>query len=420
MRTISIVTNKSTSSKVKWVLGLIKDNHDAELTLGTTDKLVIGHGSESVLLSQQFYNDLSKGIYSHEHHMKDGPWISLPSGEIDYLSSIFYLVNSLQEYGSTDLDHYGRFKYENSLQKRWGVVTQNIVWDYIQAFCDKYEIDYSKEPVNKCFLTHDIDFIYSGWKAEGKWALSKGKLLTFAKVLWQKIKGKPLYDNVNNIVDREEAHDQVSTFFWITQQGKCSYSIKNSDYTMSDSRVQEQISYSSKKGANHGLHKSTLDSSFAEELSKLDQPLANRYHFLKFTLPQAYNDIEEAGLKIDTSLGFAEHYGYRNSYGLPFQPYNMKEERPYNFLEVPLHMMDGSFIYYMGLEQEQVYDEAAQWIDEVKDHTLITVLWHNNELTEYSFAEMSKCYDKLLQKISNKSIQSVSQNDLIEQYLKAG
>jgi len=85
-----------------------------------------------------------------------------------------------------------------------------------------------------------------------------------------------------------------------------------------------------------------------------------------------------------------------------------------------LHMMDGTFINYMGVEQEEVYREAATWIDEVKKHTLFTMLWHNNELTEYSYAEMSKCYDRLLQKISNERIQSVSQNDLIDQYLKAG
>lgn len=348
--------------------------------------------------------------------MTDGPWISLPNGDIDYLSSIFYLVNSIQEYDCTDLDKYGRFKYENSLQKKWGVTHRNLVWEYIQAFCEKYDIEYDKSPVNKCYLTHDIDFIYSGWKTEGLWAIRKANLLSGLKILFNKLSGSPIYSNIKEIIDRENKLGFQSTFFWITQKGRCDKNIKNSDYDINDSLVQKMISYSASKGASHGLHKSTLPISFQREMRDIEVR-SNRYHFLKFTLPDAYDEIEKAGLKIDTSLGFAEHFGYRNSYGLPFRPYNLKEDRPYNFIEVPLNIMDGTLINYMNIKQKDVYDKLWKWIEEVREHTMITILWHNNELTNYSFKTMSQCYDKLLSQMSKHNMVSISEDELIDKYL---
>jgi len=134
LKLIPLHIDEYTIKKVEWVVLLLVNNHGVKLELTEQGDFTIGFENADILLSQQFYKDLSVNIYNHEHHMKNGPWISLPSGEIDYLSSIFYLVNSLQEYGSKDLDHYGRFKYENSLQKKWGIITKNLVWEYIQDF----------------------------------------------------------------------------------------------------------------------------------------------------------------------------------------------------------------------------------------------------------------------------------------------
>jgi len=413
-----IEVKPTTIAKINWVLNLLVRNHSLDNCKNSNSQLTIGFQNTNVLISHQFYKDLAENIYNHEHHMKDGPWISLPSGEKDYLSSIFYLVNSLQEYGAVDLDHYGRFKYENSLQKKWGVVTKNIVWDYIKAFCNQHNISYSTKPIHNCFLTHDIDFLYAGWKMEGFWALRKGRILTTANIIFRRFFGQPIFANLKDISTREKRHGLQSSYFWISKKGRCTDGIKNADYSLREKLVEALRNETSSLGAEHGLHKSTLATYFKEEIVNCPYEVkANRYHFLKFNIPAAYDAIEEAGIKIDTSLGFAEHYGYRNSYGLPFCPYNMKEDRPYDFIEVPLHIMDGTFIHYMELAQSEVFEEVKKWIYEVKEHTLFTVLWHNNELTDYSYAEMSKCYDSILEYIKDEGINSVSQDELINNYL---
>ena len=385
----------SVQAKVDWVLSLLERNHGASIAEG---RLSIGYDSASnIQLSERFYLDLAAGIYDHHHHMSNGSFIQLPDGSPDYLSSIFYLVNCIQEYGSTDLDKYGRFKYEDSLQKKWGIITENKVWEYIQLFCDKHSITYSKRPVNACCLSHDIDFIYRGWKREGLKAVQQGSLGKATEIVTSRFVGKPIFANIAEIAEMEASAGYASTFYWIASQQKGDGGIDNADYSMTDPLVQQMMTTAEAAGCEHGMHKAAASSSFRAEMEQFTRPIStNRYHYLRFALPHAWAELDAAGIAVDCSLGFAEHFGYRNSYGLPFRPFDLEQNRTREVLIVPLHIMDTTLTDYMNISKTEVSSVMLDWIESVQDHTLIGVLWHNTNLSRKVSAEMWTAYESLL------------------------
>ena len=385
----------SVQAKVDWVLSLLERNHGASIAEG---RLSIGYDSASnIQLSERFYLDLAAGIYDHHHHMSNGSFIQLPDGSPDYLSSIFYLVNCIQEYGSTDLDKYGRFKYEDSLQKKWGIITENKVWEYIQLFCDKHQIAYSKKSVNACCLSHDIDFIYRGWKREGLKAVQQGSLGKATEIVTSRFVGKPIFANIAEIAEMEASAGYASTFYWIASQQKGDGGIDNADYSMTDPLVQQMMTTAEAAGCEHGMHKAAASSSFRAEMEQFTRPIStNRYHYLRFALPHAWAELDAAGIAVDCSLGFAEHFGYRNSYGLPFRPFDLEQNTTRDVLIVPLHIMDTTLTDYMNIPKEEVADTMLDWVAAVKDHTLIGVLWHNTNLSRKVSAEMWTAYESLL------------------------
>ena len=53
-----------------------------------------------------------------------------------------------------------------------------------------------------------------------------------------------------------------------------------------------------------------------------------------------FANIEKAGLQYDSSWGWADQLGFRNGAAFAFPPYNFTREEPYNFLSIPLVIMD--------------------------------------------------------------------------------
>lgn len=138
----------------------------------------------------------------------------------------------------------------------------------------------------------------------------------------------------------------------------------NADYSFKSKKLQRYYSIVKTGGFESGLHKSLRPDSINDELELMEKGIdSNRFHFLNFTLPEGYNQIERSEIKIDLSLGFTEEYGFRNNYGLPFIPYNLKEDRPFSFLEVPMHIMDRTF-FRDRLDVDDVSKELIMWFNE--------------------------------------------------------
>lgn len=337
------------------------------------------------------------------------------------LLNIFYLINSLAEQSSRDKgDELRRSRYETSVQKKIGI-EENFVLKLILSCVNENEVlKRSFRPVSHpsyVFLSHDIDSVFGSTVQDGLWAVKNLRFDVMFKLFANVILAKPDWLNIDQIMALESEYDFKSTFYWLVNKGRVDKRQTNADYSLSSKKILDLYKGVEEKGFENGLHKSISSDGFKSELSKLPGSVSgNRFHYLKFNLPDAYRQIEKSGLKLDASLGFAEHHGFRNSYGYPFSPYNFQSGTAFSFLEVPLNVMDGTFQRYLGLPVEKTAETAIAFFEKNKQNCLLSLLWHNTFFSNYKYKGYKEEYVKILMYLKESSFVNINQSGIIREF----
>lgn len=125
--------------------------------------------------------------------------------------------------------------------------------------------------------------------------------------------------------------------------------------------------------------------------------LGNRFHFLLYQPEQTGTIIEKANLSYDSTIGFSEFPGFRNSFCFPFQPYDISNDRPYRFIEIPLNVMDGTLRKNLHLDPSKIMTTIDPLLSEVKKFGgVLTILWHNTHFSDYKYEGWGKAYRQIL------------------------
>lgn len=352
--------------------------------------------------------------YSYDNYFKEKPIIYFENGQPDWLSSSFYMLNCFQEYGFENNDAYNRFQYRNSYQFKYNCVTENLVFNYLKQFClDVLKLNSKilKSTLSKVFLSHDIDSVNGSFLQDGLWAFKQGRIDIILKLIFNEVIGNPDWQNIDKINSIHTLHGMKSAFFWLVSNKIGEKKIKNGDYSS------KQLKDLSNKSEDNGLHKSTLNFTINEELNMLPfETKINRHHFLKFQIPNLWFNIGDSNVKLDSSLGFADHYGFRNSFGLPFKPFNLEKNVEFDFIEVPLNVMDGTFYKYLNVPVKNTSKLIVEFFEKNKYDCLISVLWHNTFFTNFKYKGYAEEYRKLLQYLVESRVKSVSSSEIIKEY----
>lgn len=391
---------------------LVNRIEDSEISIGSNT-------TYDFEVSASFYGSLQKGIYQFQNFLDNTCIIKTESNRPDYISTVFYMINSFQEYAARDVDDIGRFQYKDSYQATFGNVELNLVQHCFDKLCEHPKLAHLKNHKSQScvFLSHDIDSINGALLQDGFHLLKQGKPHLIFNLLLNAILQRPDWLNIEEIMKIEDEHSFKSTFFWLVNKGWLNKKEVNSDYNLTSKIIQSVIGNVKVKGWENELHKSISTDSYGEEIKKTAfQPKANRNHYLKFTLPELYDNIEKSGLLLDASLGFAEAMGFRNSYGLPFTPYNTKERKPYSFVEVPLTIMDRTLHKYMNIPAKETAQTIINFLEKNKSNCVISILWHNNYFTNYKFQGYLDVYKKVLGYLQEAKWSSASTSEIIDQY----
>ncbi len=374
----------------------------------------------SPYLSKRFCSLIENQQFHHNDWFTDRPLLFDEKGRPDYLGTCFYMIHSLQEYASYTSDHYGRFPFKESYQYRFGCVTENLVETYLETYFQSLGLTLPKT-TSTIYLSHDIDSIYGGFRQDANYLFRSGQYGRIWSLVMNFISGERPRKNIDLIMSIEDEHDLKSTFYWIAEKKYDSHNgIPHADYDLTDPYIKTTLQ-TIEKTAHHenGLHKSTSEGyTFKEEIKRFS-PFSikhNRNHYLKFKLPKLYQDIQKSGLKTDSSLGFAETIGYRNSYGLPFRPFDLTNQNHYDFLEIPLHIMDTTFLTYQNLTPTEIEKNIIDFLRSASYNQVISILWHNDKLSPYKFESMLTIYKKLLVLIAESEMNTVTASDLYYHY----
>jgi peptidoglycan/xylan/chitin deacetylase (PgdA/CDA1 family) len=333
----------------------------------------------------------------------------------DIIASSFLFLSGWLEYNNKTRDKFSRLQFQNTLQHKLDIAKIPVVDYYFDILKSAIEIAYNTRIKTKNgqhpFLTsvsHDIDKCQSGWAEEIFYLLKKFKFIPIIKVITSKIFNKDIWFNLSDILDYEKQKDIKSVFYFLTEKGKHQKGIYNSDYKIDHPSLKNIFNHILKNESEIGIHGSfgTSDSSFQfnKEISKLEniaknRILGNRFHYLQYDINITPDILEKNHLVYDMSLGFAEHIGFRNGICHPFKLYNFKENKPYDYFEIPLVLMDVTLFNkaYMNLDTDEAFKQIAILISEIiKFKGVFTVLWHNNSYSQYKFAYRKKFFDKLV------------------------
>ncbi len=384
-------------------------------------QIICDHGDPaSVPVHRALYISLIReSKYEHSQYLKTSDCvIRMADDTPDWLGTAFYMINAFQEYATesedSQYDRYGRYTYESTYQYKYDRIEDNIVDRCFRAFCQDVPVlrEYGdRQRKSRVFLSHDIDTIHGSFLQDGLWALKHGRVDVIMKLIMNTMLLRPDWRNMDRIVSLHNEHDLTSTFFWLATKKIGANKVKNADYNIRKLKGLTDITRS------NGLHKSCYHTSMREEMDMLPfETRLNRYHFLKFNIPSAWKVLQESGIDLDASLGFAERIGFRNNYGLPFRPYNVATGAAFDFVEVPLNVMDGTLHRYMHVPLHNTASRVIEFIEKNKWNSVISVLWHNTYFTDYKYAGYLQEYKKILQYLVESEMRSITPQEIVKEY----
>ena len=402
---------------VRYVLKLIEKNtnHQFQFINYIDESAIIWdhEHAQSEIIATEFYSSIKNDL-PFTFSLNSDIAISNGNNKKDAIATIFYMVNCIQELNlnSNSIDKFGRYKYESSYQYRLENIDQNLVQKEIDELCVNWKISRVNEK-STFFISHDIDTIYGSFLQDGFWALKKFRIDVILNLIIWEVSKNPHWRNIDKIIKLNTEYDIRSTYFWIVNKGKGYQNIKNADYDLI--KEKDLLNKVEDSKSINGLHKSCSKMTIDEELNKgnLETKL-NRYHFLKFKTHEDWNKISESKLDFDCSLGFAEHYGFRNSYGKAFQPFDVINNKPYNFIEAPLHFMDGTFHKYMKINSKEIAKTIIDFYEKNPTNCDFSLLWHNTYFTNYKYGPFLNVYKNIIEYIFENKIQCITPEELIK------
>ncbi len=346
--------------------------------------------------------------------------------DIDIIASAFFMLTRYEEVVSPIQDRFQRFPATASLAYKEAFLHRPIVNEYIEllwSWIEKFNLGLKRRKLwnGKDFavcLTHDVDALrkynwYPPLRAIASWTLKHGKpgrsLAVIKDYSRAKLKGDP-YDKFDYLIKLSRQHGFVSTFYFMSG-GRTKY---DQNYQITDRRTGALMGKIRGNGFEVGLHTS-FDAYKAPELlvaekAKLEEVLGVkvtgcRQHYLRWKTPESWRAREQAGLKYDTSLSFADHEGFRCGICVPFRPFDVIENRELNIWELPLIVMDGSLFTYQGLSPERALNRVRSLIETVETHNgLFVLLWHNSSLDDFERPGWKYVYEEVVEYLSEQNV----------------
>ncbi len=212
-----------------------------------------------------------------------------------------------------------------------------------------------------------------------------------------------------------------STFFFAPRHcWSPSASPRDVRYDLRAKRFRPMFKHLNQQGFEIALHASynvmencTLLDEEIRELSDAAgcEIVGNRHHFWRLGRPmwETLCCHERGGLAYDSSIAFNDGLGWRMGIGLPFEPWDEREQRAIRVLQLPVMLMDG-VLWYDRPNTAQVFEENLARFDAlidmlVRHNAAGSIDWHDG--TSYparsSFQHWGRFYLAILDRLAARS-----------------
>ena len=216
------------------------------------------------------------------------------------------------------------------------------------------------------------------------------------------------YNTFDWIMDLSDQHKTTSAFYFF---GGRTCAPRDADYDINHPAIRSLMRHIHDRGHEIGLHPSYNTYQEPEAIATEAQQLRNicsaegiqqkewggRMHYLRWEHPTTLYGWEQAKMTYDSTLGYADHPGFRCGTCFEYPAFDPIKQKRLNIRIRPLIAMDSSVVspLYLGLGTGAAayskFIELKECCRKVKGS--FTLLWHNSELIT---PEMRRLYEKVL------------------------
>lgn len=207
------------------------------------------------------------------------------------------------------------------------------------------------------------------------------------------------------LMDCAEARGLRAAFYFI-----CGRTVKSRDalYELEHPAIRALLRSIHRRGHEIGLHPSygtyLAPGAIAKEAARLRQVCAEegvhqenwggRMHYLRWRHPDTLREWDVAGMTYDSTLGYADHPGFRCGTCYEYPAYDAEKDQILNVRIRPLVVMEATVMasWYLGLGASEKAKEKFLMLKERCRRVggVFTLLWHNSELVEQEKRELYK------------------------------
>lgn len=333
----------------------------------------------------------------------------------DIFAASFYLLSRYEEYLPHTKDPYGRYAHENSLAFKEGFLNLPLVniWleDFKKVLKEKFSMFNSQCSMFKFVPTYDIDEAYS-YKHKGLMRTIGGAAKQLTMGNWQIAKERmnvltgKTEDPYDSYMWLDELHDRYKLnpiyFFHVAQaNGKYDKNIPPSHPAIKELIKQHADKYTI--GIHPSWQSGDNESLLSKELKIFEnitgkKITSSRQHYIRFTLPQTFRNLIDAGITNDYSMGYGSINGFRASVASAFYWYDLEKEETTTLLLHPFCYMEANSFYEQKYSAQQALEEMQHYYQVVRsvNGTFISI-WHNSFLgKEKKFRGWREIYEEFI------------------------
>lgn len=323
----------------------------------------------------------------------------------------YWMLARVEEIGRTDLDDHERFPATSSHAYRHGYLDRPVVDEWLHILGQVIQRQWTgitlKQHQFQVRVSHDVDrpslYAFQPWKSIARMMvghlLKRHDLQAFFTAPYVKhftrtklLTADP-YNTFDWLMDVSESQGLKSAFFFICGRTDPT---RDSDYEPDHPVIRHLMRRIHARGHEIGLHPSygtfrrpELIVQEAERLKQIcaeegiQQPIwGGRMHYLRWEQPTTLRAWANAGMDYDSTLGYADHPGFRCGTCFAYPMFDPVCGQPLPLYQYPLIVMECSIIdaCYMKLGYSHESMDLMQSYYETCRRVggSYAILWHNS------------------------------------------
>ncbi|RKX28682.1 MAG: hypothetical protein DRP47_03740 [Candidatus Zixiibacteriota bacterium] len=204
------------------------------------------------------------------------------------------------------------------------------------------------------------------------------------------------FDNATGMIDIERCFGYTSTFYLLNGSGgrfgaRSPFSVIP--------QLLEHIPPSWDIGIHYNYDTFLNQDRFAAQLEQLQEVVSHQFvsgraHYLKFDPFRSFSFLQQFGIYVDESSGWADYVGYRNGIAGCFQAYDTEKQLPLDIWEVPMVIMEAALIKQHGADAVNFVERQLQHLSCIGG--ALTILVHPGQFFNPEHRQMLGIYHELL------------------------